>query len=269
MEDEYQNYLANGYIEFGVDPELLKWVNATFSTAQSLSEDEQSRRDWLRCGGTWYAGVNVLPNDGEGGIKDANVSPIRGAAYDFIKKYLAPDPFEFDAAQISVCYPKYPLHGDEETDAAYRFRLNRYAAHVDGLHRSMPGRRRFLNETHGFIFGVPMENTAPDASPLVVWKGSHEVMRDMFCEEYKSLSPSEWANKDITDAYASARKFCFENLQTVELWQPKGGSNLVHRLALHGVAPWAETCLDRQRMIAYFRPDIYPNISPEWWVNDP
>ncbi len=51
------------------------------------------------------------------------------------------------------------------------------------------------------------------------------------------------------------------------------GHHMVHRLALHGIAPWREpeggSRPDAKRMIAYFRPDVFPGRSPRWWLERP
>ena len=48
-----------------------------------------------------------------------------------------------------------------------------------------------------------------------------------------------------------------------------GEAYLVHRLCLHGVAPWAEDAGEEVRAIAYFRPDPRPGEAPDWWLTEP
>ncbi|MEL7174696.1 MAG: hypothetical protein AAFN05_17235 [Pseudomonadota bacterium] len=183
----------------------------------------------------------------------------------FVVEVLNLPDMALDAAQISVCYPGYPRQGTEETEAAFRFRRDRDAAHVDGLIRQPPARRRWLGETHGFVLGIPLGDTAPGAAPLVVWEGSHEIMRDAFQARFAGIPPEAWAAEDITECYTEARRTCFEGCPRVEVSAALGGAYLVHRLALHGVAPWSgpET---EPRAIAYFRPDPFPGVPPDWWL---
>ena len=83
-----------------------------------------------------------------------------------------------DTGQVSVTYPGYPRQDAGESDAQARYRRRRDAAHVDGLLPIGPHRRRMLKEPHAWILGLPVTECGAGAAPLVVWEGSHEVMRD-------------------------------------------------------------------------------------------
>ena len=172
-----------------------------------------------------------------------------------------------DRAQASVCYPGYPRQGPEENDAAFRYRRIRSAAHVDGLRRVTPGRRRKLEERHAFILGLPLNDAPSDAAPLVVWEGAHEVMRTAFRSVYSGVPPLDWAHLDVTEAYQAARRVCFDTLNPVEISAKPGEAYLVHRLALHGVAEWRASEGDR-RAVAYFRPDPGEHDG-DWWIETP
>ncbi|MGB0507122.1 MAG: hypothetical protein ACPGGK_13080, partial [Pikeienuella sp.] len=154
---------------------------------------------------------------------------------------------------------------------AFRFRQNRDAAHVDGLHRIMPGRRRLLKERHAYILGLPLNEAAADAAPMVVWEGSHEIMRAALAEAYQRHDPAEWDQIDVTEPYQAARKVCFDQCARVEVHARPGEGYLIHRLALHGVAPWSANeglASDGQRRaVAYFRPD--PGDVSDWWLTAP
>lgn len=241
------------------------WAAATRPVAERLAADPEQRAAWLRCGGTWYAGVNALPNAVDGSVPEERVPPLAGAPMAFIAETLGLAGIALDAAQISICYPGYPRQGDDESDAVFRFRRDRDAAHVDGLLREPPSRQRRLGETHAFVLGIPLGDVAPDAAPLVVWEGSHEIMRRAFRARFDDVPPDDWASEDITDCYVAARRECFEVCRRVPVHVPSGGAYIVHRLALHGVAPWAgaET---KPRAIAYFRPDPCFEASPAWWL---
>ncbi|MEM7190972.1 MAG: hypothetical protein AAF439_15280 [Pseudomonadota bacterium] len=260
------DFFARGWVAFPHDPKIAAWVEAARPVANATFDDPQQRRDWLRCGGTWFAGVNALPNDPDGGLVASGVPPLSGAVIDFIRDELGLSGFVWDKAQVSICFPGYPQPSEEETEAAFRYRLNRDAAHVDGLLRAKPSRQRSLGEQHGFILGLPLDAAPRGAAPLVVYEGSHEIMRTAFRERFNGIDPADWSVEDVTDAYVAARKDCFEHCRRVEVTAQPGEAYLVHRLALHGVAPWtADTA--KQRAIAYFRPDPFPGTSPAWWLD--
>jgi hypothetical protein len=232
-----------------------------------MAEDPAAKSAWLRCGGTWFAGVNILPNDAEGGVTSEGVPPLAGAPLDFIRDVLKIEPTPWDHAQISICYPGYPQPSEAESDAAFAYRLNRDAAHVDGLIRD-PARRRKPGEQHAFILGIPLTETDPKAAPLVVWEGSHEVMRRALSKALAGVSPQDWDEVDVTEAYHAARRECFETLERVEIFARPGEAYLLHRLALHGVAPWRGDEI-RPRAIAYFRPTVAEPDAPDWWLTAP
>lgn len=265
-----QHFLRRGWVKFAYDPVLFDWVEAARPVADRIETDPEVRAEWLRCGGTWFAGVNVFPNDAAGAVPAEGVSPIRGRAVKFIEDALELRNFDWDAAQISVCYPGYPQPWDGESDSAFRYRRDRDAAHVDGLRRSDPGRRRHPSETHGFILGIPLNAAEPEASPLVVWEGSHEIIRAAFVERLADIDPARWREEDVTETYVAARRRVFDSCTRVAIHARLGECYLVHRLALHGVAKWkANRRGSAKRSIAYFRPGPHPGASPDWWLEQP
>ena len=253
---------------FEPEPGLLAWASAARGLAEALLADAEIRAGDLRCGGTWFAGVNLCPNDAAGAVPGQGVPALAGAPVSFVRTVLGLSGFAWDRAQISVCYPGYPRQGAEESPANHRYRLHRAAAHVDGLLRDAARRRR-PGETHGFILGLPLAGAAPGAAPMVVWEGSHEVMRRAFRARLRGVAPSDWAGEDVTEAYHAARAEAFETCPRREVTAPPGGAYLVHRLALHGVAPWTAPEDAAPRMIAYFRPDPFPGAAPDWWLDRP
>lgn len=257
---------ARGWAVFPPDPAMAAWAAAARPVARACLADEALRARWLRCGGTWFAGVNVFPNDAAGAVPGQGVPPLGGAAVDFVRGMLGLEGFAWDAAQVSVCLPGYPQPWEGEDDTAFRFRRDRDAAHVDGLLRTA-GRRRALGEVHGFILGIPLSEVPAAASPLVVWEGSHEVMRRAFRARFAGFAPEDWGAEDITEAYQAARRECFATCRRVPVVAPPGGASLVHRLALHGVAPWGAEGGTEPRIIAYFRPDPFPGAAPGWWLD--
>lgn len=157
---------------------------------------------------------------------------------------------------------------ETESEAAYGFRLHRDSAHVDGLRKEGPEGRRYLREYHGFVLGIPLVEVSADASPFVIWEGSHEVIRQGFKTIFDNVPPENWGYIDVTESYTRIRREVFSNCERVVIAAKPGESYVVHRLALHGVAPWADqaTAGPDGRMIAYFRPDFG---SPLNWLNAP
>jgi len=139
----------------------------------------------------------------------------------------------------------------------------RCAAHVDGLERSMPDRRRRLSETHSFLLGIPLGEAGEDEGAFVVWRGSHEIMRAAFAEAYAGHDPADWFGIDITDPYVAAPKRCFEVCEPVRIAPGMGAAYVMHPLALHGVAPWEGAGMT-PRMVAYFRPDAFAGDPARW-----
>ncbi|MFZ1337884.1 MAG: hypothetical protein WAS26_02395 [Paracoccaceae bacterium] len=236
---------AAGWRRIGPDPRLLGWVAEALPVAQGVLAASDAAR---RCGGTWFVGVDALPNGPDGGIGQT--------AFPWAALPLAP--VSLHRAQLSVVAPGYPLPSAEEDEAAYRFRQRRDAAHLDGLLPVGPDRRRMVKEPHGWILGLPLNACGAGASPLVVWEGSHEVMRAALRAAFRGHDPALWGDLDITAAYKAARAEVFRHCRRVELPAQPGEATLLHRLAVHGVAPWAEgaEAPPEGRIIAYFRPQM-------------
>ena len=110
--NEADQFFRDGWCQFGFDPALAEWVGHALPAARDCVSDP-AHAQWLRYGGTWFAGVNALPNDAAGRLSGGPV--LAGAAIDFIHRELAGTDFNWDRAQVSVCYPGYPqLWGDFE-----------------------------------------------------------------------------------------------------------------------------------------------------------
>ncbi len=262
MPDPLSDYTVRGWTVFEPEPAMLTWAQACAPVAAQLSGDPEHAH-WWRCDGTWFAGVNVLPNAADGSVIESRVPILSGAAISFVRDSLGYGAFAFDAAQISIVTSGYPRQGIEETDAAFRYRVKRFAAHVDGLERIMPDRRRKLSETHGFLLGIPLGDTTAEEGAFVVWEGSHEVMRSAFRARFKGIPSSDWRSLDITDAYTEARRHVFETCTPVELAPGLGSAYVMHPLAVHGVAPWRGPD-NAPRAIAYFRPDTFESDPQKW-----
>ncbi|MGQ0610767.1 MAG: hypothetical protein ACT4N9_06655 [Paracoccaceae bacterium] len=158
----------------------------------------------------------------------------------------------------------YPRPSAEETPAAHAFRRDRDAAHLDGLLPMGPQRRRMLREPHGWILGLPLTACGPGAAPLVVWEGSQDLMGAALRAALLPHPPATWAEVDLTGPYAEARRAVFATCRRVVVAAAPGEAILLHRMALHGVAPWAEGAVapPEGRIIAYFRP-LLPSVA-DW-----
>ncbi|MEL6915868.1 MAG: hypothetical protein AAFP13_15340 [Pseudomonadota bacterium] len=240
-----------GWERFTV-PGLAPWLEAVRPVADAIAGDPDARAAWLRHGETWFAGVNVLPNDARGAVPGGPPLP------DMLGDY------PWDAGQLSIVYSGYPQRDADESVAAHRFRRLRDAAHVDGLLPVGPERRRFMQEPHAFVLGLPLNACPAGASPLVVWEGSHEIMRAAFAAALEGEPPARWSEVDLTETYHAARRRCFETCERVPLPGKPGEATRLHRLTLHGVAPWDAGPSDG-RMIVYFR----PAFAGEDWLSPP
>ncbi|WP_238366729.1 hypothetical protein [Mesobacterium pallidum] len=243
-----------GWHRFSYDPALADWAEAARRDALNAVQDEGLRARWLTCEGTWFVGVDALGNAADGSV---NGVPLRGAAVDWITgQYGAQD---WHRAQVSVVWPGYPRPRDGESEANLRYRQKRDAAHVDGLRAMGPDRRRRFVEPHAFILGLPLNDAPEGASPLVVWEGSHAIIRDAFRTALAPYPRESWGEVDLTEVYQDARQRIFDTCCRVEVTARPGEAYVVHRLALHGVAPWTGPQAEG-RMIAYFRPEL-PSVA--------
>ncbi len=263
-------FFGKGWCRFAYDPVLMDWVASALPAARHAVTAPENAQ-WLRYGGTWFAGVHALPNGPKGML--AGGPPLAGNVIDFIHRVLgegdaALRAFAWDRGQVSVCYPGYPKPMAGERESAHRYRVKRDAAHLDGLLPEGEERRRHLREHHGFILGLPLVEADAGASPFSIWEGSHEIIRAAFREILDGLPPEAWGGQDVTEAYQDLRREIFERCPRVEVAAKPGEAYLVHRLALHGMAPWREGAAAGPdgRMILYFRPPIG---GPEHWLEAP
>jgi hypothetical protein len=234
-------------------PGIAAWVAAAEPVARAAVEG--SVVPW-RCGGTWFVGLDALPNGPDGAIG--------GVEFPWNDIGLAPVPLH--PAQLSVTREGYPQQGEEESESAFRFRQLRDAAHLDGLLPVGPEKRRMVREPHAWILGLPLNEASAGAAPLVVWEGSHLVMGAALRAAF-SLCTGKPEEFDITEAYQAARKRVFETCARVELPGTPGEAVILQRHLIHGVAPWAkgETAVPPGRMVAYFRP-LLPDVQS--WLRE-
>ena len=241
-----------GWRLFGHDPRLAAWLDHVRPHADAAVAAHQAQ--WTRHGGTWFAGVDVLPNDSAGRV--AGGPPLRSAAIDMAGA------LPLHPGQVSVTYPGYPGRDPDESEAAHRFRRDRDAAHLDGLLPMGPDRRRMIREPHAWILGLPLTVMHTSNAPLVVWEGSQEILRSALRNTLAPHPPQSWSGIDVTEAYQAARRRCFETCKRVEIEAGPGEAILLHRLILHGVAPWAGPD-GPPRSVIYFRP-LLPGGITDW-----
>lgn len=258
-------FLHKGWAKFAYDADVAHWADGAQMAALKRMDDPAHRAEWMDCDGTWFIGVDTLPNDAAGRVAGDDV--LRGEAYEAACKLYGDLPLH--PAQVSVTWPGYPKPRKGEGAAAFGYRVKRDAAHVDGLLAIGEARVRMLKEPHAYILGLPLTETSEGASPLVVWEGSHEIMRAAFAKVLEGVAPQNWAEVDLTDTYTAARREVFERCERVALHAQPGEAVLVHRLLLHGVAAWENGAKapPEGRMIAYFRPEF--TGSGDDWLRAP
>jgi len=258
------SFQSKGYCRFSHDPALADWVQAARPEALAAVLDPELRRQWLVCRGTWFVGVDALPNGEDGTFGGV---ALKGKAIEFAQGLFGALPLH--RAQVSVVWPGYPKPRDGESEAAYRYRVKRDAAHLDGIKAFGVDRQRRIDELHGWILGIPLSEAGPGASPMVVWEGSHAVMRARLLEALDGVAEDCWRETDLTGPYMAARRDVFETCKRVELPAQPGEAYLLHRLCLHGVAPWREGAEagPEGRMVAYFRPEM--RGGPGDWMRLP
>ncbi|WP_121061983.1 hypothetical protein [Chachezhania antarctica] len=257
FDDLSRAFHADGWLRFPADPAVLDWAEHARRAGEAALTDPAYSALHV-CEGTWFVGLEALPNDALGRV--AGSAPLNGWVMAFIERLYGPLPLH--RAQLSTVWPGYPRPRDGESEAAARYREKRDAAHVDGLRRDGPARRRFLSEPHAYILGLPLTDAAPEAAPLVVWEGSHHLIARALRAALAPHPPADWPNIDLTDPYQTARRTAFDTCKRVTVPARPGEATLLHRLAVHGVAPWQADDAD-PRMIAYFRPHL-PGGMTDW-----
>lgn len=249
-----EQFFQRGWQVFSPEDELLDWVEQAREPAHATAQNPEFAA-WHRCAGTWFVGVNALPNDPMGRLGGG--PELSGRAMKFVREALQFADRPLDRAQVSIIYPGYPQPQDGESAVAFDYRLNRDAAHVDGLHPVGATRARHQQEFQAFLLGIPITDASPNAAPLVVWEGSHHVLAAMYRAAFSGLDPADWSALDLTKVYHAARKRVFETCARKVVHVAPGGAYVIHRFALHGVAPFADGAVadPKGRAILYFRPE--------------
>jgi hypothetical protein len=119
---------------------------------------------------------------------------------------------------------------------------------------------------HAFILGIAVTEADADAAPLVVWEGSHHLIRAAFAEAFDGVPPEDVVGIDMTGAYHGGPARGLRAAPGARFRCDPGQAVLVHRHAIHGVAPWREgaRAAEDGRAIVYFRPEV---ARPEDWLN--
>lgn len=244
---------AEGYGTFDVSPEGRAWADAACAAAKRAVSDPTVRDANLRHGETWFVGVDILANDGAGRVE--------GVPWPRQWIDATPSVGPLHRAQVSIIYPGYPKQDPGQSDANHRYRLERGAAHVDGLLPVGPERRRFAAEFHAYILGIHLNACA--SSPTLIWPGSHHVIRRALVDTIGNQAPEQ---VDLTEAYHVARREVFDTIRPMALTGPPGAAFLLHRFMLHGTAAWEGPEQTEGRMTAFFRPEFQ---SAKDWISVP
>ena len=250
-----------GWGVFDKEVHILNWANQARKNVCERLLLKDFENDQLRCGGTWFVGVNFLNKDKFGGLDKV---AFKGQSVRAVTRRYSSMLQTWDQAQISICYKGYPQPMAGETINAFKYRKNRFNAHVDGILPVGIAKRRYALEYHAFILGIPLVDYNEFAAPVVVWEGSHKIMHNCLSKQLSQFKDSLWKNEDITGIYNEARREIFLKCKPQTVTVPVGGSYLIHRFALHGVMPWKKNGKSGVggRMIAYFRPQF--NEAKSW-----
>jgi hypothetical protein len=233
---------------------IARWAATAAPVAARVVAE--SGEAW-RAGGTWFVGLDALPNMPDGRIGDA----------EFPWDDVGLAPVALHPAQVSVTRAGYPQPDTGESEKSFSFRRFRDAAHLDGLLPIGPEKRRMVKEPHMWILGLPLNAADSRAAPLVVWEGSHRIMGQALRAALADAATRP-EDMDITDPYQAARRAVFDTCPRVELPGRPGEAVILHRHLIHGVAPWADGAAADPpgRMVAYFRP-LCPTFE-DWLRSD-
>lgn len=248
-------FADRGWARFAAEPSVADWARAALDSLRGRALAD------LRLGGTWDVGLEVLNNDETGAVGGV---PLSGRAIDAAWALCRDLPLH--RAQVSTVLPGYPQPAPDESAAAFAYRRDRDAAHIDGILPIGPDRRRMVREPHAWLLGLPLTDCGEGASPLVVWEGSHRIMGRAFTAALSPVPEAARPFTDITEAYHAARRAVFAACPRIVLHTRPGEAVLLHRHALHGISPWAAGAKapEEGRIVAYFRP-VLPRVG-DWLV---
>ena len=102
MPDLLKQFFDLGWCRLPYDAQLHQWINHALPYARQTLIDSDNAQ-WHRCGGTWFAGVNVLPNSATGQIDSG--PKLENQTTTLITQNICKRDFGWDKGQISVCFP--------------------------------------------------------------------------------------------------------------------------------------------------------------------
>ena len=70
------SFLEKGWALWPVDTDVQKWVKYALPVAKSRVNDPELTAEWLQCEGTWFVGVDALPNAQDGSVNGS--APLSG-----------------------------------------------------------------------------------------------------------------------------------------------------------------------------------------------
>lgn len=260
-QNSFAHYQKFGWVKFCSDKRLLNWLDSLQKNCDidSLYPRHDYHHLW-RCDGTWFVGVDTIPNDHHGIVRQS--LPLDGSIIDFIKQHLWQRP-QWHRGQLSVCFPEYPKKGDEDTLKSWQFRIKHHAAHCDGIHgigkfTNDQKKSRFLKEHHRFILAIPLDNITQHNAPMMLWQESHRLIQKMLCDVFANMLTCEWQNYDITKIYQHCRRHILETITPIAMTANYGDAYLLHRHLLHGIKSWDRANHEAKiRRIIYFRPSYH------------
>ena len=262
----HQDLVQQGWCRLPKSAALLSWAEAHLDAAQTGMKAPENHQ-WWRYQDTWFAGVNVLPNNELGAV--AGQPPLPLPLLTTLADYCQAAVGELDLGQISALFPGYPQIDPQQSVAANQFRRRHYAAHLDGLVPLGPQRRRFLTEQHSFILGISLTSHPVNAAPLMIWPGSHKRIQAWLIANLSGLPTADWDQIDLTDGYQDIRKHILADTEPQALHLAKGEAYVMHRHLLHGMGHWPNSIADphnQGRIIVYFRPCWH---QPMQWLKGP
>ena len=275
LNDSWTYFQQKGWRFLDDDGEFRPWINAAKRNIVSKFKNKQYDMGQLRSGSTWFVGINFLDNGPKGDIKGV---PFSSKIQSDIRRQFGSLIECWDQGQVSICWPGYPRRDLTETLNSFKYRVKKYASHVDGLIPTGNKRRRFAREFHAFILGIPIINSTSHSAPIIVWEGSHLIFRDLFKTLYSGLSEFEVNNLDITEIYQECRRKVFSTCSASIVCCDKNRPYILDRHRLHGVLPWVDATRNLSvtsdtprseidplagRAVIYFRPQYEHKLD---WV---
>lgn len=258
-------FQEKGWAQLSSDAALAAWAETARQAGIAAAESPELAH-WWQCEGTWFVGVDALPNDPDGVLNGLGLGQrLRSRVEALVGPMGALHP-----AQVSIIRPGYPKPREGESATGFGYRQKRDAAHVDGLRLDRKSGVRCCAEYHAYVLGIPLNNADEKASPMVLWEGSHIIMQRALKAALAPYPQEVWSTVDISAPYKEARKKVFETCLRRQMTARPGEAYVLHRHLLHGVAPWDEgaSASAEGRMVAYFRPETQDGIV-SWLHGDP